>query len=770
MFTRRRRGSPEGDGDDLVDNMDSESRISEQTCQEETLETGNMETISKKYESLDYDTNFNSVLLDEIRMKGWAFVIKKDIMRWVIMFFVGILTAMVACSIDISIGTMAKYKYKFLKTWTDKCVEQDEQCMYIPYLLWVSLNVFPAMLGSILVAYIEPVALGSGIPQIKCYLNGVKIPHVVRIKTLICKAVGVVFSVMGGLAVGKEGPMIHSGAVIGAGISQGKSTTFNLDTRGVPYFREDHEKRDFVSGGAAAGVAAAFGSPVGGVLFSLEEGASFWSQSLTWRIFFGSMTSFFTLNLVLSVYENIPGQISSGGLLNFGQFDNATYQLWELPIFLGLGIIGGLLGALYNHVNYKLTVFRMRYINHRWLRVVEVMIVSAITATAGFLMVYLISDCKPLGNDPTSNPIQMYCDDGEYHVIGAIWFQTPEQSVRSLFHDPPGSHKLSTLAIFFVAYFFLNCWTYGLSISSGVFIPTLLTGAAWGRLIGSIIEMLIPEHGLGDPGKYALLGAAAMLGGVVRMTISLAVILIEATGNLTYGFPIMVVLMVAKWVGDYFNEGLYDIHIQLAGVPLIGWEPPPLSATTYASEVMSFPVFTLSTRVNVGQVVDLLKSNSHNGFPVVNESVDPISGSRTFGKIRGIILRSELVVLLENKIFNELYNEWEGRVNMGVFREAYPRYPDISQVHVSPEEREYHMDLSPFMNPTPSTVLSSTSLPQMFRIFRAIGLRHMVVLNDNNEVVGMITRKDLARYRVVHQAGSFRMTREHVQVTEQVNN
>lgn len=732
-----------------------------------------MKLLSTQYESLDYDNCENDIFMEEERAKSYSQVKKIEFARWVVMFFIGVTTGLIAAFIDIVIVYLSKLKFGTIREYFLQCLPNS--CLSIPLLIWVAWNILFILIATLMCTYWAPVATGSGIPQIKCYLNGVKIPFVVRFKTLVTKVLGVIFVVCGGLSIGKEGPMIHSGAIVAAGLSQGRSSSFGCDMHIFEYFRTDTEKRDFVSGGAAAGVSAAFGAPVGGVLFSLEEGASFWNQALTWRIFFASMMSTFTLNVVQSYAHNKPWALSYSGLLNFGGFNNLDYTGAEIPIFIAMGIFGGLSGALFNHINYKLSIFRKRHVYTNYAKAIEALVVAINSTIVAFVLLYFVTDCQPLSADPYSSPLQMYCPDGQYNSMAALWFETPELTVKSLLHEQTGTYKPLTLALFAIAYFLLACWTYGVSVPSGLFIPSIVTGAAWGRLVGSLLKMAFHQGEWVDPGKFALIGAAAQLGGIVRMTISLTVIIMEATGNISFGLPIMISIMVSKWIGDLFNEGIYDIHIELASVPLLGWEPPHLSTKIFAKQVMSHPVTTLRAKEKVGRIVDILHHEEHNGFPVVTNDFDPTAHTHgeTSGTLIGLVTRNQLIVLLKNKVF-----EQEGDDNSFTlpppklttkhFRDDYPRFPRIEAVNISLDERECTMDLTPFMNPAPYAVLETTSLVRIFKLFRGLGLRHLVVINHHNEVIGIISRKDIARYKLdAHGKGEKRIEEKQISRTSE---
>lgn len=77
----------------------------------------------------------------------------------------------------------------------------------------------------------------------------------------------------------------------------------------------------------------------------LEEGASFWNQTLTWRTLFCAMSATFTLAFFLSgMNDNLSwGTLGSHtGSFSFGPFTSSTYQIWEVPLFVLMGIGGGL--------------------------------------------------------------------------------------------------------------------------------------------------------------------------------------------------------------------------------------------------------------------------------------------------------------------------------------------------------------------------------------------------------------------------------------------
>ena len=362
-----------------------------------------------KWESLNYDICENVLYIknrDQYRSKKWVTLAWMS--KWMVMLGIGLLTALLAAAIHGIVEEVSYIKFKFLRDYFDECSKND--CLYVPIFMWMGMNLVITMLAAMLVTYLQPMAAGSGIPLIKSYLNGVKIPGLLSFRAFVAKTVGVVLSILGGLICGKEGPMAHSGGIIAAGLGKGrinfcKGKVISL----YDGFRNDHEIRDFVAGGSAAGVSAAFGAPVGGTLFSLEEAASFWNQDLTWRVFFGAMVSTFGTNFLLGAFHGHPTQLSAPGLVRFNVFkEDLEFDLIEIPVFIIMAVIGGLLGASFVVLNYKLTIFRQRFIRKKWMKVMEAGFVAVITALMAFILMIGIDDCtstKPFGNHTITSKV-----------------------------------------------------------------------------------------------------------------------------------------------------------------------------------------------------------------------------------------------------------------------------------------------------------------------------------------------------------------------------
>ncbi|XP_071396705.1 H(+)/Cl(-) exchange transporter 6 isoform X1 [Centroberyx affinis] len=598
----------------------------------------------KDYESLDYDRCINEPYVEVLEVIDNKKAKKYEAVRWILVFAIGVTVGLMGLFVDFFVRLFTRLKFTLVGNSVEECSEKG--CLALSLLELLAFNMTFVFIASVLVL-IEPVAAGSGIPEIKSYLNGVKIPGIVRLRTFLCKAVGVLFTVAGGLFVGKEGPMIHSGAIVGAGLPQFQSITFKKIRFDFPYFRCDRDKRDFVSAGAAAGVAAAFGAPIGGTLFSLEEGSSFWNQALTWKVLFCSMSATFTLNFFRSgINFNKWGSFQVPGLLNFGEFKcpdgDKNCHLWtvvDLAFFVLMGVVGGLLGALFNCINKSLAKYRMRHIHPKakFVRVLESLLVTMVTTVVIFVASMTLGECRDLSSktyteivvflggffqmtnseEVNSTIRQFFCPNKTYNDMATLFFNPQEAAIYQLFHQD-GTFSPVTLSVFFVLYFLLACWTYGVSVPSGLFVPALLCGASFGRLVANLLKINLGMDIYS--GTFALIGAASFLGGVVRMTISLTVILIESTNEITYGLPIMITLMVAKWTGDFFNKGIYDIHIELRGVPLLEWETEVEMDKLTASDIMEPNLTYVYPHTRVQSLVSILRTTVYHAFPVVTEN------------------------------------------------------------------------------------------------------------------------------------------------------
>ncbi len=447
----------------------------------------------------------------------------------------------------------------------------------------------------------------------------------------------------------------------------------------------------------------------------------------------------------------------------------SNFAIWEQINFMIIGCLGGLIGAVFNAANENLTIWRMQRVNFsKKRRMFEVICISFLVSLVSFAMPTIWNRCteKPTDMQDWSNQetnlvadlVRFNCKEGEYNEVASLIFTDADTAIKQLFHfreagvDDASTFSSAALFLFFVPYISLATIVYGIAVPSGLFVPSLLSGAAFGRLCGHLLHKLDHTSGtFADSGTYALMGAAAVLGGMARMTISLTVILLEATGDMQYVLPLMLTLMCARFTGNVFNEGLYDIHIKLKNIPFLEPEVPSIAEKheIVAGQVMSTDVKCLRPVERVGVVYDLLRNCSHGTFPVVDTA--------SSGTLFGTASRDMLCTLLQRKAFGnpDLLSDCDESappsgpkrlsplVQWDTLERVYPKYPTIEDVDLRIADRNSLLDLRPYANTAPYTVNETASIQRTYRLFRTLGLRFLCVVNHSNQVVGIITRKDL---------------------------
>lgn len=284
--------------------------------------------------------------------------------------------------------------------------------------------------------------------------------------------------------------------------------------------------------------------------------------------------------------------------------------------------------------------------------------------------------------------------------------------------------------------FFLASITFGLQIPAGIILPSMAIGALFGRAVGIVMELWVhdfpkffafrtcePDIPCVTPGTYAIIGAAAALGGVTRMTVSIVVIMFELTGALTYVLPIMIAVMVSKWVGDAFGKrGIYENWIHFHEYPFLDNSDetpiPDIPVSQIMTRVEDLVVLT-ATGHTIESLTSVLAAHQYRGFPVVSDPRDAI--------LLGYISRAELQY--------NLHTSTQGPRSLPPETEAFFSH----QPHADPRAT---LDLRPWMDQTPITLPSRASLLLTLTYFQKLGLRY-VLFSDKGVLQGLLTKEDV---------------------------
>lgn len=265
----------------------------------------------------------------------------------------------------------------------------------------------------------------------------------------------------------------------------------------------------------------------------------------------------------------------------------------------------------------------------------------------------------------------------------------------------------------------LTIVTFGCKVPSGIIIPALDAGALFGRLIGQFIPTA-------SPGIFAMVGAAAFLAGVSRMTVSLTVIMFELTGEVDYIPPFMVAILVAKWVAEAISsESVYDLAQTVLGHPFLDPE--------HALGIVRKEGVLVEQLIPPERTMREITLNVGTRFQT---SKNLLALKLSQLKARGLMDAG--LVLVDEKGMLHGYLA-QGELEFAVETEGVLNGDEPFDLLAGP--------LSAFVDTTPLTICAKAPMEYAVEMFGKLGLRHIIVTEEGSgKVCGVIIKKRLVLY------------------------
>lgn len=184
-----------------------------------------------------------------------------------------------------------------------------------------------------------PMSRGSGIPELKGYLNGNRQQGLFHWRTFLGRSVGICLVITATMPFGREGPSVHIGACAA-------SAVLNL----VPWRKKlgwqpsPEERRQILQLGSAAGVAAAFNAPIGALLYVMEEVASSLPHDYVWRAMLAAGTAVGSAQILYAVNE---GRVDYSSLVITDPDSSTGWSPSDLPLIIVLAVLAGAFSAVF---------------------------------------------------------------------------------------------------------------------------------------------------------------------------------------------------------------------------------------------------------------------------------------------------------------------------------------------------------------------------------------------------------------------------------------